>query len=217
MPEPGAPSPLALKRPSTGSGSLLASRAMSRFTLCVLVLASAVTLLAQTPDARRAPAAVNFGRPTDPTLGLTGKALPASALRTLTGDTLTTADLRGKPTLVNLWFIECQPCIDELPVLNKLRNRFGDRVHFVAITHHSGAEVERFLARTPFDFTQVVEGEAYLDCLGATFYPRNLFVDRDGVVRRVEMGVPMGFDGQGNPELGDGAEFAEILEALLDG
>jgi thiol-disulfide isomerase/thioredoxin len=33
-----------------------------------------------------------------------------------------TLNLKGKPTLINLWFTNCATCIEEIPVLNKIMN-----------------------------------------------------------------------------------------------
>ncbi|HEX3088513.1 MAG TPA: TlpA disulfide reductase family protein, partial [Ilumatobacteraceae bacterium] len=54
-----------------------------------------------------------------PTIGtnavVTGKALPRVNLETLSGDTFATADLVGKPMVVNFWYSTCAPCKKELP------------------------------------------------------------------------------------------------------
>ena len=50
-----------------------------------------------------------------------GKAAPTTAIDDLaTSKPVKLADLKGKPTLVNLWATWCVPCVKELPTLDRL-------------------------------------------------------------------------------------------------
>jgi thiol-disulfide isomerase/thioredoxin len=78
-----------------------------------------------------------------------GQALPAVELVDPSGTTLAMADLKGKPTLVNLWATWCVPCVAEMPMLDKLAAELGDSVRVVTISQDmKGAEVvEPFFAQ----------------------------------------------------------------------
>ena len=43
------------------------------------------------------------------------------------------ADLRGTPTVLNVWAAWCPPCADEMPLLSAGQRRAGDRVRFFGI------------------------------------------------------------------------------------
>jgi cytochrome c biogenesis protein CcmG, thiol:disulfide interchange protein DsbE len=58
-------------------------------------------------------------------------------LKTIDNKTITLDKLKGKPTLINFWFTTCKPCIEEMPVLNKIRQQLKDSVNFIAITYES--------------------------------------------------------------------------------
>lgn len=80
--------------------------------------------------------------------GSAGQAIPAVTLTDPSGATLATADLQGKPALVNLWATWCVPCITEMPMLDELAGDLGDSVRVITVSEDmNGAEaVEPFFA-----------------------------------------------------------------------
>ena len=76
-----------------------------------------------------------------------GAAAPAATFSDASGKTVTIADFKGKPVLLNLWASWCAPCVKELPMLDGL-NRSG-RVRVLAVSQDSGPQpsVEAFLAK----------------------------------------------------------------------
>ncbi|WP_053990461.1 TlpA disulfide reductase family protein [Mangrovimonas sp. TPBH4] len=119
-----------------------------------------------------------------------GKVLPEFALPLLTGDTLHSTSLKGKPTLINFWFKDCMPCVEEIPLLNEITSEFGDAVNFIAITFHDQEGVEAFLKRTAFNFTHVVGARDYIKTFGFFTWPKTLILDKDGSVTEVIGGIP---------------------------
>ncbi|WP_425521180.1 TlpA family protein disulfide reductase, partial [Xanthomonas translucens] len=49
-----------------------------------------------------------------------GDPAPALRLPTLDGGSLTLAQFRGRPLLVNVWASWCEPCVREMPELDRL-------------------------------------------------------------------------------------------------
>ena len=101
------------------------------------------------------------------------------------------SDFKGKLLLVNLWATWCQPCIREMPSLEKLQASQGDRLVVAAISEDRGGAkvVEPFVAKLGLDKVKV-----YLDPksqVGHAFtvrgLPTTLVIDADGrLVGRVE-------------------------------
>lgn len=123
-------------------------------------------------------------------------------------------DLKGKPTLVNLWFTECAPCIKEMPVLNKMKSRYEERFNFLSVTTDEAKEVRAFLEKTKFDFTHIVDAKSLTTDLGFEGFPVNLFLDKEGVIQKIKGNVPYVKDEKGEMIMSDGGEFIEILKGL---
>lgn len=68
------------------------------------------------------------------------------------GATLDTAELKGKPVLLNLWATWCAPCVIEMPTLDALASEMGDEVKVLTISQDMrGADVvEPFFAQRNF-------------------------------------------------------------------
>jgi hypothetical protein len=46
-------------------------------------------------------------------------------------------------------------------------------------------------------------------------FPANIFLDKNGIVRKIENGIPYIVDENGKMRMGDGNEFLETLRELL--
>jgi cytochrome c biogenesis protein CcmG, thiol:disulfide interchange protein DsbE len=109
----------------------------------------------------------------------------------------------GKVHVVDFWATWCDPCREQLPMLDALAARHradGLSVVGVAFDDELGA-VQAFLAGTPVAFPIVWDpaGEAYSTALGIDRLPTTVVVDRSGVVRSVHLG----FEGAGAAALED--------------
>ncbi len=138
-----------------------------------------------------------------------------SELRTLDNQRISSSDLKGKPSLINFWFTGCKPCIEEMPILNKLKSRFLDSINFIAITYEPKGKATKFFEKHQFDFTQIVNAKEFTDKLGMKAYPVNIFLDKNATVTKIEIGMPYILDGNGNPLIRDGREFQGLLTKLL--
>ena len=73
--------------------------------------------------------------------------------------------LIGKPTMINFWFTRCAPCIDEMPVLNKIKEKYKDDFNFIAITYEKKEDVEKYKDYTIYDNFYVKKRSLKLDIL----------------------------------------------------
>lgn len=143
-----------------------------------------------------------------------GKQLPEMILTDLNGKEISLKELNRKPTLINFWFTACAPCIDEMPILNKIYEKYQDDYNFIAVTYESKDKVEKFLKKYPYKFLHIVDANMFTEKLGLKAYPVNLFLDKNGIVKFSENGIPYVQDETGKTEMGDGKEFIETLEKL---
>jgi len=88
--------------------------------------------------------------------------------------------LKDKIILIDFWFINCGPCIKEIPDLNKLKAEFEmDEVEWFAVTYDPKEKVERFLERLKFDYTIVPDSKHLTDRFDIRFYPTTLIIDEN--------------------------------------
>lgn len=74
---------------------------------------------------------------------------PDLAFTSRDGTALRLADFRGRFILVNLWATWCGPCVREMPALDRLQARFGERLLVLAISEDRGGAhaVDPFLEK----------------------------------------------------------------------
>ena len=89
----------------------------------------------------------------------TGGGTPALVLKDLQGATHDLAKYRGKVVLVNFWATWCEPCRDEMPSMQQLRQKLAGRPFEVLAINLAESEqkVEEFLRRFPLDFTIMLD------------------------------------------------------------
>ena len=142
------------------------------------------------------------------------KEFPNFNLNTLVGGKFDSEKLKGKPTLINFWFTKCAPCIDEMPVLNKIKEKYKEDFNFIAITYEKKEDVVKFLEKHPFEFEHLVDAEDFTDQLGIKAYPMNLFLDRNGILKYIKNGIPYERIEGGELKMEDGNEIIEVIEKL---
>jgi cytochrome c biogenesis protein CcmG, thiol:disulfide interchange protein DsbE len=122
-----------------------------------------------------------------------GEPAPAYAARTLDGDTVELASLRGHVVLLNFWATWCKPCIAEFPAFQRLEAEYSDaglRIVAVSIDGGGAAVVGPFVRERGLTWTQLLDSEAHVR---STFrwsrgVPKTLLIDRDGTVRAYWIG-----------------------------
>jgi thiol-disulfide isomerase/thioredoxin len=85
---------------------------------------------------------------------------PAVGFIDLAGKPASLDDFRGKPAIVNLWATWCQPCLKEMPSLERLQQRFAAKLTVAAISEDRGGTqtVTPFIAKL-----KLGDLELYLD------------------------------------------------------
>src|SRR5260370_16853300 len=63
---------------------------------------------------------------------------PEVSLADPTGQTVELSELRGKLVLVNLWATWCEPCLREMPSLERLQSRLGERIAVLSVSEDPG-------------------------------------------------------------------------------
>lgn len=121
---------------------------------------------------------------------LIDKPFPAFSLQSVDGSrTLTEADLKGKPALVNVWGTWCISCRVEHPVLNKL-SQMGVVIHGVNYKDDNAAALKWLQEfHNPYQLDiRDEKGSLGLD-LGVYGAPETFLIDKNGIIRHKFVGV----------------------------
>jgi thiol-disulfide isomerase/thioredoxin len=63
-----------------------------------------------------------------------GKAGPTDSFLDPSGKPVTLASFKGRPLLVNLWATWCGPCVAEMPTLERIAERSGDKLKVLTVS-----------------------------------------------------------------------------------
>jgi cytochrome c biogenesis protein CcmG/thiol:disulfide interchange protein DsbE len=116
---------------------------------------------------------------------------PAFAGTTLDGDALALADLRGRPVIVNFWGPSCVPCRDEFPLfLAKLAEHEADGLAIVGILMFDPpAPARDFVADFGATWPTIDDPDGTIrTAYRAVARPQSYFIDRDGILRELQIG-----------------------------
>ena len=112
-----------------------------------------------------------------------GMSAPPFSVRTLDGQSITLADLRGKVVVLNFWFIGCPACRSMEPPLNAFKARFADSdVIFLAMTTDPKDELEKYLKKERFDYLQAFDAGAAMSQFSFRGFPKNIVIDKEGKI-----------------------------------
>jgi len=95
---------------------------------------------------------------------------------------------RDKVVVLNCWFVNCGPCVKEMPDLNQLVKKFKKRkdVIFLALAFDHEKDIRNFLTKNTFDYKIVPEKKDYLmNVLKISGYPTQLVINRQGKIVKV--------------------------------
>lgn len=127
---------------------------------------------------------------------LEGKPFRVLKLKDRDGNVIDTGNLKGKVLVLNFWFATCPPCIEEIPCLNKLYDKYrgNDQVVFASITRENNRTTDKFLKKHPFKYPIVTNAGDVNATLGINAFPTNIVVGKDGIVANVLVGGFHGID-----------------------
>ena len=120
---------------------------------------------------------------------------PHFTVRALTGDTITTEQLRGRVVLVNVWATWCAPCRMEMPMMEATWQRHRDAGLLVlgaSVDRAGPAVVRAFVSERDITYPiAIVDADVIASLGGVRGYPTSILIGRDGHVRHRVMG-PIG-------------------------
>ena len=119
------------------------------------------------------------------------KPLPSgSFLQMIDGSVTSFSDYKGKLLVINFWYINCGPCIAEMPYLNDLVNQYqNENVNFLALSFDTSQDIKSFLEKTEFKYEHgSISRSLMYDFTPVA--PGHFIVDSEGIIRDIIVGAP---------------------------
>lgn len=120
-----------------------------------------------------------------------GSAVPQIDLQTNAGESFNIDDLHGKPVVINFWASWCGPCRLEMPIFKEYQHEYGDDLIFLAINiGETPDQIQAFIEEMELDLTVLLDPtDRVWDSFGLRGLPSTFFVDADGIIRFIHIGV----------------------------
>lgn len=122
---------------------------------------------------------------------LLNKLAPAFELSGMDGKIYALKDLKGKVVVLNFWFINCKPCVNEMPVLNGIKNNYDPaKVVFLALALDKKDAVNAFLQSHKFDYTILPNANGVIEKYDLQAFPVSIVIDPSGIISFIQVGGP---------------------------
>lgn len=161
------------------AGGLIVGAGLGLLLLTLLGLNRSRPASVDIPEAGNVPAAPKVGAPA-----------PDFELERLSGGTLRLDGLRGQPVVVNFWATWCIPCETEMPLL---QDRYDEHpgLKILAVNFaEPAADVQAFVDKNELTFEVLLDPRAIVQsAYRVRGYPTTYFIDSEGVVQAVHIGV----------------------------
>jgi peroxiredoxin len=97
---------------------------------------------------------------------------------------INTAELKGKVIVMNFWFIGCVGCMDEIPKLSAIADKYSsnDDIVFIAVANNTPQDLRAFTKREKFNYRHVGQGLSLVKLFDFNGYPKNIIIGRDGKI-----------------------------------
>ncbi|MBI2355874.1 MAG: TlpA family protein disulfide reductase [Candidatus Doudnabacteria bacterium] len=164
---------------------------MKKFLIpVILIVLAAAGSLWLTRSKQPTPADQSLSEPKQGTS--LGNKVPDFAVADYDGKAVKLSDFAGKPVFVNFWASWCPFCVEEMPLMAKIQQEFGDKYVTLAINR-----AERLTTAKEYSDRVGVTGKMILvldddDSVYRNFgyfaMPVSIFIDKNGVIRSVKQG-----------------------------
>ncbi|WP_232214192.1 peroxiredoxin family protein [Bacillus sp. SG-1] len=118
-----------------------------------------------------------------------GTMAPDFTLQTLTGETISLADLKGEKVLINFWAAWCTPCTQELPALEEF-NKTNQDIKVISINIDPEDHAEEFARDAGISFPVLLdEDDKVNEDYQVISIPTTMLIDEKGYVINKHIGA----------------------------
>ncbi len=112
--------------------------------------------------------------------------IPKSAyswqIQSITGEQKTFQDFSNKVILLNFWATWCPPCVAEMPSIQSLYDKYGDRIAFILITNDDPKTVKAFMKEKAYNLPIYYNLSAVPEVFSSRSIPRTMIISKQGKI-----------------------------------
>jgi len=118
-----------------------------------------------------------------------GKEFPAFELETLDGPKLGLEYFSNRPVIINFWATWCEPCKEEMPLLEAYANRYSE-ISIIGINYDEPLQiVRRFVEDQEITFYILMDPGGKISNQFKVFgFPTTFFIDAEGILQSNHIG-----------------------------
>ncbi|QTD38941.1 TlpA family protein disulfide reductase [Polaribacter batillariae] len=108
----------------------------------------------------------------------------------INGNEYSLESLKGKIVVLNFWFVECKPCIEEMPELNRIVKKYKNKdIVFLAFATNEKTKIDKFLKRRDFLYNIIPDSEKIADKYNVSNYPTHIVLDTNSKIAYLTSGL----------------------------
>ncbi len=112
-----------------------------------------------------------------------GRTAPDFSVRTVTGDSLTLANFRGKFVLLDFWGTWCAPCRQEIPNLINVYNTFSrDDLLVIGLAKDDPEKLKNYMKEKEIPYPNALANDKILKSYGIFAFPTTYLIAPDGII-----------------------------------
>ena len=109
--------------------------------------------------------------------------MPNDSFINIQGNKKELINYRGKPLVINFWYLHCAPCINEIPSFNELSKKYGNKINILAISQDKKSDIQTFLTKHIFEAEIVSDSENFINKYNlGSGYPFTLLLNKEGKI-----------------------------------
>ena len=127
----------------------------------------------------------------------TGNKAPDFNLYNLKGEKTSLDSYANKIVVIKMWFTTCAPCIQEIPKVNKLVEKYKNNkdVVFIAPAPNDKKTLKKFLRKVDFDYQVMSSSYEMLKVYNPVkLYPSHVILNKQGIISYVLEGSSENID-----------------------